>query len=123
MENLVFEPYFAEYVGDAFNPQGLMLDFWAETLEAGSQRTFSVHVINDLDSDWESEVRLYLIRNGDSSALTKKEFAVEPLGKTVLSLEATLPADTGSCTLVAELTDRDGKRVRSLRDVTLEGAR
>jgi hypothetical protein len=123
VENLVFEPYFAEYVGDAFNPQGLMLDFWAETLEAGSQRTFSVHVINDLDSDWESEVRLYLIRNGDSSALTKKEFAVEPLGKTVLSLEATLPADTGSCTLVAELTDRDGKRVRSLRDVTLEGAR
>lgn len=120
VENLVFEPKFAEYVGESFNPQGLMLDFWAETIEAGSRYTFPVHVINDLDCKWNSAVRLFVLQNGVSIDLAKKDFSVGPLGKTVLNLEATLPTHIGPCTLVAELTDQHGRRVRSLRDVTLE---
>jgi len=119
VENLVFEPNFAEYVGESFNPQGLMLDFWAETIEAGSRYTFPVHVINDLDCKWNSAVRLFVMQNGVSIALAEKDFSVGPLGKTVLALEATLPTHIGPCTLIAELTDQNGRRVRSLRDVTL----
>jgi hypothetical protein len=36
-----------------------------------------------------------------------------------VELEATLPRDPGEWTLVAELVDRDGRTVRSLRDVRL----
>ena len=72
-----------------------------------------------MDCKWNSAVRLFVMQNGVSIPLVKRDFSVGPLGKTVLNLEATLPTHTGPCTLIAELTDQDGRRVRSLRDVTL----
>ena len=44
VENLVFEPLFEQYVREAFNPVGLMLDFWAEEVPAGSGRPLKVFV-------------------------------------------------------------------------------
>jgi len=119
LENLTFEPSFAEYVGESFNPLGLMLDFWADTLPSGDTHPFRVHVVNDVDNGWEGDVRLRVSRNGQSYLLATETATVAPLGKTIVTLTARFPDITGPCTLVAELTDSAGRRVRSLRDVTL----
>ncbi len=62
VKNLVFEPLFERYMRDAFNPVGLMLDFWAEEVPAGGHRPLWVFVINDLDRPWQGTVRLCILR-------------------------------------------------------------
>ena len=64
IERLTLEPYFRRYVGDAFAPVGLMLDFWAEDLPTGRTRQIPVIVINDLDTDWNGVVRLRRLAAG-----------------------------------------------------------
>jgi hypothetical protein len=122
LQNLAFEPAFAEFVRESFNPLGLMLDFWAENLEAGSSHQFDVHVVNDVDNGWEGEVRLRIERDGKFHYLATETATVGPLGKTVVTLNVTLPQTAGACTLVAELTDAEGRTVRSMRDVALKKA-
>lgn len=55
---LEFEPLFKKYVRMAFNPVGLMLDFWEEKVVAGSGHDVRVYVINDWQEPWRGEVRL-----------------------------------------------------------------
>ena len=58
LEKLTFEPNFEKYVRDAFSPVGLMIDFWAEELAAGSQRKFDIVLINDLPRPYKGFVSL-----------------------------------------------------------------
>ena len=67
IERLTLEPYFRRYVGDAFAPVGLMLDFWAEDLPTGRTCRIPVIVINDLDTDWKGLVRLRGLRRADDA--------------------------------------------------------
>ena len=58
LEKLTFEPKFQQFVRDAFQPVGLMLNFWDDRQTCGTQRQIQVFVINDLDKDWHGEVTL-----------------------------------------------------------------
>ena len=58
LEKLTLEPNFRRYLGDAFAPVGLMVDFWAEDWPAGHACQVPVVVMNDLDADWKGTVRL-----------------------------------------------------------------
>ena len=116
LENLTFEPHFEEYVREAFNPVGLMLDLWDEEMPAGTQRQLKVHVINDLYQDWQGEVRLRLVQKGQSIQLNSQSCKVSALGREILTFNQTFPSEPGSYTIVAELTDVSGKAIRSLRD-------
>ena len=78
VEKLAFEPEFQTYVRDAFAPVGLMLDFWDETLPGGKAHDFPVVVINDLDHDWQGQVRLRLRRA--SEVLEEKDDALRRAG-------------------------------------------
>lgn len=117
---LKFEPKFEEYVKEAFNPVGLMLDFWAEEAPAGARQSLKVYVINDIESVWKGTVRLGVIQGGRKSVLQTQKCAVAPLGREILTFEAALPSRTGPCTLFAELTDPKGKTIRSLRDLRVK---
>ena len=65
---LEMEPAYVEYVGEAFNPVGLMLDFWKEKVAPGEKREVKVYVINDRPEPWRaSEVECV----GPSSALRR----------------------------------------------------
>ena len=116
LERLVFEPYFEEYVGDAFNPVGLMLDFWDEQLPPGEKRLFKVFVINDQEEGWKGTVRLRVVREGKPVSEQGEDCAVPPLGRQVLTFPQAIPAEPGDYTIIAELTDPAGNRVQSLRD-------
>jgi hypothetical protein len=116
LERLAFEPLFEEYVGEAFNPLGLMLDFWEQELAPGQGRTFNVFVINDLYEDWQGEVRLWIGSSEKTLSSHSRTVKVAGLGREILTFAATAPEAPGEYTITAELTDSVGKRVRSMRD-------
>ncbi len=120
IESLEYEPYYEEYVRDAFSPVGLMLDFWDETISPGIESIFDIYVINDLPEEWEGNVTLRFM-SGDQEIVSRSVATrVEPLGREILQIPVPVPAEEGGYTLSAELVNPRGNRVRSLRDVTVE---
>ncbi len=119
LERLNFEPLFQEYVREAFNPVGLMLDFWAEEAPAGARRPVKVFVINDLEPEWKGDVRVGFARNGTPGTTQTQSCSVAGYGRTILTFEVPFPTQTGNYTFSAELTDAKGTRVRSLRDLKI----
>jgi hypothetical protein len=116
LEKLTFEPYFEQYVRDAFSPVGLMIDFWEEELAAGTERQVKVFVINDLHDSWTGTVRLCIVRGNDTITEQKKDCTIRPLGREILTFEQKFPKQNGEYHIVGELSKVDGAVVRSLRD-------
>jgi hypothetical protein len=116
VENLVFEPFFEEYVREAFNPVGLMLDFWEEEIPLADTRKLRVYVVNDLETAWQGEVGLRILRDGEQVSSQSEPIRVPGLGREVVNFLCQLPRVAGHYTLSAELTDSKGNTVRSLRD-------
>ena len=120
VKQLIWEPEFYRYVRDAFAPVGLMVDFTKERVLAGSQPTqVPVMVINDLEQPWHGPVILRLKIGGHVAEEMKQQCHLEPWGQSTLNFEVKWPAQTGPCTLEAELAGADGKPVRSLRDTEI----
>ena len=116
LEKLIFEPNFERYVRDAFSPVGLMIDFWAEQLDAGSQQKFEIVLINDLPMLFKGPVRLAIERDEKTIAEKITNCQVDGFGGAVVVFEMEIPDEEGQYQLVAELILRDGSKVRSLRD-------
>jgi hypothetical protein len=123
LENQTFEPHFQEYVGEAFNPLGLMLDLWEESLPAGESRQLKVYVINDRYQDWQGEVLLRISHLGKLLEETGQRCKVPGLGREIVTFHQTVPQRPGSYTITAEVTDPSGKVIRSLRDFTVPAAK
>ena len=117
VEKLQLDPYFEEFVRDAFAPVGLMIDYWAEELAVGEKLSIPVIVINDLATRWKGKVTLSILRDGKAVILTEKDCTVGPIGSTDLSFEIAAPKNEGPYRLVAELRGAGGEVVRSRRDV------
>jgi len=116
LEKLIFEPNFERYVRDAFSPVGLMIDFWAEQLVAGSERKFDIVLINDLPRPYKGFVNIRIEQAGRTVAEQSRECSIDRLGRTVLSFEQKIPKEAGEYQLVAEIDTTNGNKVRSLRD-------
>jgi len=116
VKNLVFEPNFLRYVGDAFAPVGVMLDFWGSELPAGEKRRVPVTVINDLYEVWSGQVRFRLLRGEKPLAEQTQPCQVAALGDVRLVFDFAVPAEPGRYTLEAALVKEDAPQVRSLRD-------
>ena len=116
VEKLTFEPNFERYMRDAFNPVGVMLDFWAEELAAGAKQEVKVCVINDLYTEWRGKVYLKVMRGAQPLSTVSQDLTVPPLGREVLTFTLDAPAKAGAYTAAAELDDGKAAPVRSLRD-------
>ncbi len=116
LERLTFEPYFEEYLREAFSPVGMMADFWDEELPCGSIRPFKVTVVNDLDRDWAGLVWVTVRKDGRAVSEKSQACAVPALGRGVLSFEVAAPAEPGAYTLQADLKDAGGRLIRSRRE-------
>jgi hypothetical protein len=113
---LQWQPFFEEYVRDAFNPVGVMLDFWAEQLPLGSRQTVKVYLINDLYRDWHGEVRLKLLSAGKTVHVQTKIVTVPGLGQKILDFPLPASPSVGDFELVAELAGTGAEGVRSRRE-------
>jgi hypothetical protein len=121
LEHLAFEPTFVKYVRDAFSPVGLMLDFWAEIVPPKSEQSARIFVINDLEADWQGELRLQLTDGKGSLSTGSAPCRVKGFGREIITMNQVFPAEPGSYTLIAELSSRHGPPVRSLRDFKVLG--
>jgi beta-galactosidase len=114
IEKLTFEPLFEKYVREAFNPVGLMVDFWADEVPAGSRRPVKVYVINDLDKPWRGPIELRVL--DDKEAFSDvQECTVPPFGRTIIEFNVQFPKKPGKYTLGAAL-QFEHEVVDSLRD-------
>jgi hypothetical protein len=120
LEKLTFEPNFEKYVRDAFSPVGLMIDFWAEQLDAGSQQKFEVVLINDLHTLYKGTIRIAIERGGETVAEKMTNCQINGLDRSVLTFDMKIPKEEGQYQLIAELTGSDGTQVRSLRDFKVQ---
>jgi hypothetical protein len=116
LKHLKFEPTFQKYVRDAFNPVGLMLDFWSETATSGSRHAVKIFVINDLEPDWSGRVCLRLMRGDQCVSGKSANCLVRGFGREIVTINQEMPAEPGRYTLVAELVSGSGPPVQSLRE-------
>ena len=121
IKNLVFEPHFYQYVKPAFNPVGLMLEFWDKKLEADSDINIPVHIINDTYEHVNGTINVRVSRKGMDHETGEQSisYTLEGLEKKVFSLNMKIPSEPGLYTLEASL-DYKGENIRSIREFLVE---
>jgi len=108
VEKLELDPYFKDFMGEAFKPLGVYLSFWQPTLEAGSAHTFQVMLVNDEPRPAVGELALTLTsEQGAELARKDVKFSVNALGQQTLYVDFTAPQAAGKCTLKASAAPED----------------
>jgi hypothetical protein len=100
---LKLDPAFADYMGEAFKPLGLYINFFQPTLQAGASRSFQVMMVNDDDQPRKGILSLSL-KSAVGGNLTHVEqpFEIEALGNATFSIPLSAPSKPGKYTLKAE---------------------
>ena len=116
MEQLLWDPEFYRYVGDAFAPAGLMIDAWAAQYPAGARQEFPVVLINDLSDDYRGSVQFRLLSAGRVAQQASRPCEIPALGKKTMVFAVRIPREGGPCQVEAALARPGTPPVRSLRD-------
>lgn len=99
---LKLDPAFADYMGEAFKPLGVYVNFFQPTLKAGEARDFTVMLVNDHDKPVGGTLALVL-ENASGKAVTRAEqpFELKAQGDASLTLTLPVPDTEGPCILRA----------------------
>jgi beta-galactosidase len=102
VEKLQLEPFFADWVGEAFKPLGVYLNFWQEKIQAGVERSFQIMITND-EYDAVHGTLTLSMENKAGTAVAKSEIAFDAaaLGNQTYTIVMNLPEPTGSYLLKA----------------------
>ena len=119
VEKLIWEPEFLRYVRPAFAPVGLMVDFCAESVEAGKPARIPVVVINDLERPWKGNVTLRLLKGPKVLLENKQPFTLVSYGKQTKTFAFVWPTQLGNCQIEVNLKGADSEPVHSVREVEL----
>jgi hypothetical protein len=118
---LKLDPAFADYLGEAFKPLGVYLNFFQPTLVAGSPRTFKVMLVNDAAHPVSGKLMLSLKNEkGKVVARTEREFSLQELGDQSLEVPLQIPVVAGRHTLQASANCGHDQPTLSRRWVTVE---
>ncbi len=100
---LKLDPAFADYMGEAFKPLGVYLNFFQPTLKAGAVRDFTVMLVNDEARPLHGQVTLTLeTKAGQVLAQAQQPFALAELGSQTLAVALPVPAAAaGECVVKA----------------------
>jgi beta-galactosidase len=106
---LKLDPAFADYLGEAFKPLGVYLNFFQPMLHSGTNRTFTVLLVNDYDQPVTGRVCLTLdSERGKAVARAESRFDMRALGDARLELNLAIPPASGKCVLKATaIPDRE----------------
>ncbi len=101
--NLELDPAFADYVGEAFKPLGVYLNFFQPELDQGTQRAFEVMMVNDYQQTTTGVLELTLEdASGKKVATSQTHFELAGLGQASYELTLDVPTDAeGRWTLKA----------------------
>lgn len=120
VERLQLHPAFEDFVGEAFKPMGVYLNFWQRELQAGTQRTIDIMLCNDEAESKEGTLRLTLEGPNDHFELGEEDFFLGGLGQHTARFTVSLPEPAGAYTLKATATAIDGSSTTSRRWLTLQ---
>ena len=110
VQRLMLEPHFADYMGEAFKPLGVYVNFWQPELPAGTSRSYRVMMVNDtaeqakgrLELVWQAEA------GGQTLARAQQAFDIPALGQMSCDMVLATPAQAGRYVLTARAAC-DGK--------------
>jgi hypothetical protein len=99
---LKLDPAFADYMGEAFKPLGVYINFFQPTLKAGTNRTFTVMMVNDESAPVTGTLRVSLeTEKGKELARTEQRFELKGLGDASYAVSLAIPDFSGKCLLKA----------------------
>ena len=125
---LHLDPAFADYLGEAFKPLGVYVNFFQPTLTGGAHRAFTVMMVNDGDRPVRGTLSLSLeSAEGRELARAERRFDMKELEDARWELALDIPAGAPGLCLLKAVARPDGKPAReatlSRRRVSLEGTR
>ena len=102
IEKLTLEPHFEDYMGEAFKPLGVYLNFWQPALPADSQQRFAVMMLNDEPEAVEGRLLVSLeAADGREAGRRELAFALPGLGQQTYAVDLQTPSVTGKYLLKA----------------------
>jgi len=106
---LKLDPAFADYMGEAFKPLGIYINFFQTNLVAGSSRSFKIMLVNDRDTAADGTLTLTLENaKGKVIAKSERQYALPGLGEMAAEVALAVPAQAnGRHTLKATARARD----------------
>ena len=133
LKNLEFNPYFEEYVKDAFNPMGVYLNYWHPVLKYGEDpnpyvvkygdpdvQILWTMICNDDQDTKFGEIVITLENAEETFELARTSFEVAPAGQTTVRTDVKVPHVSGKWTLKATAIRPDGETVTSQRWVEVK---
>ena len=118
LTNLEYEPHFLEYVKPAFNPVGIMIEYWAMEVKGGEEIVFPVYLTNDTNKQWSGKMRLSLKGEGQEIELLEVSAEVVALSSSIDTLSVVLPDLEGEFELVGTI-NYEGNEISSIREIEL----
>jgi beta-galactosidase len=97
---LKLDPAFADYLGEAFKPLGVYINFFQPTLKAGAAREFTVMMVNDEPKPQNGRLALSLeTKSGKVLARSEQAFSLAGLGSQSYSIPLSIPTTPTDCLL------------------------
>ena len=114
LKNLKLEPHFEDYLGEAFKPVGVYINFWQPRLAPGVTQRFKVMLVNDEPAPVKGRLVVSIAKE-DGAALAEQQtrFELAPLGQHTYALDVKVPAAEGKCVLKAAALADDGRAAHS----------
>jgi hypothetical protein len=104
LKRLNLDPAFVDYVGEAFKPLGVYINFFQPTFRAGAPHEFLVKMINDYDQPMAGRLVLTLeTKQGKMLATAEQPFDLEALGARDISVTLSVP-DQPQANLILKAT-------------------
>ena len=120
LEKLELEPHFADYMGEAFRPLGVYLNFWQPKIAAGARR-FPVMLVNDEAEPARGKLALTLAAaDGGELARAERPFEVPGLGQQTYQIDLAVPARAGACLVTASAVREGSPPTISRRKAIVE---
>jgi beta-galactosidase len=117
---LTLEPHFAEWMGEAFKPLGVYINYWQPKLKQGERRRYSVMMVNDEDKPVKGTLALTLDRDGQARASARVEFALPAHGAHTYEVALGAPTEVGEYVLKAAAVREGTAPTVSRRRVRIE---
>ena len=104
VRRLQFQPYFERYVGEAFKPLGVYVNFWQPELAAGSHRSYRVMLVNDTYEPAHGRLELvWQTPDGQGASVkSERDFEVAALGQASYDITLATPAESGKYVLATK---------------------
>jgi beta-galactosidase len=107
---LKLDPAFADYMGEAFKPLGVYINFFQPKLRPGENRSVPVLLINDEPRAMAGTLVLELqTGNGQTLARSERRFEMRPLGDASCQLPMAVPGTAGGKCMLKATARLDGK--------------